>query len=117
MHIITKQKKWWKRSLAVMLSLTLVTSSVSLTGLPKKAQAADPVSPGGLSTQPVLWLKANDGVAESAGELTHWADQSIDPVNFTLDVPVGEESRIPKYNENGVNFNPSVKFNNLNFTL
>lgn len=114
MQIITKQKKWWKRSLTVMLSLTLVTSSVSLTGLPKKAQAAEPVSPGGLSTQPVLWLKANDGVVESAGELTHWADQSIDPVNFTLDVPQGEEVRIPKYNENGVNFNPSVKFDNLN---
>ncbi|MFE3575612.1 S-layer homology domain-containing protein [Lysinibacillus sp. NPDC059133] len=112
MHSKTKQKKWWKRSLTVMLSLTLVTSSVSLTGLPKKAQAADPVNPGGVSTQPVLWLKSNEGVKESAGNLTHWADQSVAPVNFTLDIPTGQEERTPKYNVNGVNFNPSVKFDN-----
>ncbi|MEY9971678.1 hypothetical protein ABH966_002051 [Lysinibacillus sp. RC46] len=112
MHIKTKQKKWWKRSLTVMLSLTLVTSSVSLTGLPKKALAADPVNPGGVSTQPVLWLKSNEGVKESAGNLTHWADQSVAPVNFTLDIPTGQEERTPKYNVNGVNFNPSVKFDN-----
>ncbi|MGE8000001.1 BTAD domain-containing putative transcriptional regulator [Lysinibacillus sp. NPDC093190] len=33
-------------------------------------------------------------------------------MNFTLDIPTGQEARTPKYNVNGVNFNPSVKFDN-----
>ena len=116
MHIITKQKKWWKRSLAVMLSLTLLTSSVSLTGLPKKAQAADPVSPGGVSTQPVLWLKANDGASkDSNDQLTGWTDITGHNT-FTLHVPLGEEARTPKYKEDGVNFNPNVIFGNPSST-
>ncbi|QPR68367.1 S-layer homology domain-containing protein [Lysinibacillus macroides] len=112
MQTIKKQKKWWKRSIAVMLSLTLVTSSVTMIGGTEKVQAAGSANPGGISTQPVLWLKADDGVIESNGNLTDWVDRSAAPVDFTLDVPAGQEARIPKYNENGVNFNPSVQFIN-----
>jgi len=36
----TNQKKWWQRSLSLMLSLVLVISSVTMIGVPKKVQAA-----------------------------------------------------------------------------
>nr|WP_253298209.1 S-layer homology domain-containing protein [Paenibacillus sp. MSJ-34] len=75
--------------------------------------SAFPSAPGGvIDKQPVLWLKADDGATEDSGKLKAWNDQSENPVEFTLDVPVGQEARTPKYNANGVNFNPSVTFSN-----
>ncbi|WDV06009.1 S-layer homology domain-containing protein [Lysinibacillus irui] len=71
------------------------------------------VAPGGIKNkQPVLWLKANEGLRQQAGLLTGWEDQSFEPINFTLDVPEGQEIKTPEVNTNGVNFNPSVKFKN-----
>ncbi|MEC1178015.1 S-layer homology domain-containing protein [Metasolibacillus meyeri] len=112
MQMVTKQKNWWKHSVAVLLSLALVTSPVPLTGSGDKVQAAGSESPGGISTQPVLWLKAGDGAMQDNGELTGWVDKSSAPVEFELHVPLGQEARTPKYNANGINFNPSVTFNN-----
>ncbi|UPW84285.1 S-layer homology domain-containing protein [Lysinibacillus sp. Ag94] len=37
----TKQKKWWQRSLALMLSLILIVSSFTMIGVPEKVQAAE----------------------------------------------------------------------------
>ncbi|MEB2301405.1 FIVAR domain-containing protein [Lysinibacillus xylanilyticus] len=37
----TKQKKWWQRSLALMLSLVLIVSSFTMVGVPEKVQAAE----------------------------------------------------------------------------
>ncbi|MDD1504433.1 S-layer homology domain-containing protein [Lysinibacillus sp. CNPSo 3705] len=37
----TKQKKWWQRSLALMLSLVLIVSSFTMIGVPEKVQAAE----------------------------------------------------------------------------
>ncbi|MGG2104088.1 S-layer homology domain-containing protein [Lysinibacillus pakistanensis] len=36
----TKQKKWWQRSLAMMLSLVLIVCSVVMVGVPEKVKAA-----------------------------------------------------------------------------
>ncbi|MCM3759949.1 S-layer homology domain-containing protein [Alkalihalobacillus oceani] len=71
-----------------------------------------PAVPGGSNVQPVLWLKADEGVAHDGRLLTGWADRSPAPVNFSLDVPAGQEARTPTYNANGVNFNPSITFDN-----
>ncbi|AZS14312.1 S-layer homology domain-containing protein [Paenibacillus lutimineralis] len=103
----------WRKQLMVMLIFVLVFGSFSTTFVPKVSAASSPLTPGGLSgSQPVLWLKADSDVNENNGLLTEWADQSTDPVRFTLDVPTGKEAITPKYNSVGVNFNPSITFNN-----
>ncbi|WP_156324039.1 hypothetical protein [Bacillus sp. JCM 19034] len=48
--------------------------------------------------------------------LSGWEDQSTEPINFTLDVPAGNETKTPEVNAGGVNFNPSVTFKNNNVT-
>ncbi|MFZ4198146.1 Ig-like domain-containing protein [Paenibacillus sp. NPDC058898] len=102
----------WRKQLMVMLIFVLVFGSFSTTFVPKVSAASGP-TPGGLSgSQPVLWLKADSDVNENNGLLTGWADQSTDPVQFTLDVPSAQEAKTPKYNSSGVNFNPSIKFDN-----
>ncbi|MGE7916294.1 S-layer homology domain-containing protein [Lysinibacillus xylanilyticus] len=104
-----KQKKWWKRSLATMLSLTLVASTLSMGIVPDKAQAASSVMPGGISEDQVtLWVKADTGVtADGDKKVTGWTDQAG---KNTLTV-----SGIPKYEANGVNFNPVVNFNGSSY--
>ncbi|MGX4588425.1 S-layer homology domain-containing protein [Paenibacillus chitinolyticus] len=102
----------WRKKLMVMLIFVLVFGSFSTTFVPKVSAASGP-TPGGLSgSQPVLWLKADSDVNENNGLLTGWADQSTDPVQFTLDVPSAQEAKTPKYNSSGLNFNPSIKFDN-----
>ncbi|MGG2112569.1 S-layer homology domain-containing protein [Lysinibacillus pakistanensis] len=105
----TKQKKWWQHSLAMMLSLVLVLSSFLAGGMPVSYAAEGETSSW---VKPVLWLKADDGPTVDNGKFTGWEDKSVEPVQFTLDVPSGQEARTPKYNANGVNFNPSVTFSN-----
>ncbi|WP_213516593.1 Ig-like domain-containing protein, partial [Paenibacillus montaniterrae] len=77
------------------------------------ARVVKPAVPGGVhESQPVLWLKADEGLGQQGGLLTGWEDQSQDPINFTLDIPAGQETKTPEVNANGVNFNPSVTFKN-----
>ncbi|WP_438346941.1 Ig-like domain-containing protein [Paenibacillus sp. FA6] len=102
MKKIGKIRKWMKRPLAVLCSLTLVASSFSTMGLPSKVEAAG-TYPGGTSTNLALWLKANDGIADNgAGTLTGWTDQT-GTNNFAV-------KGTPGYTANGVNFNPVVNF-------
>lgn len=111
-------KKGWsvKKSLNLVLAAVLTAGGLSAAVSPSTARAAEAVvSPGGISTKPVLWLKADDGVSVTSdvyGRLAGWADRSEDPINFTLDVPSGQEARTPTYHVSGVNFNPSVGFKN-----
>ncbi|WP_075807177.1 S-layer homology domain-containing protein [Lysinibacillus sp. FJAT-14222] len=101
MGTITKQKKWWKRSLGIMLSTMLVASSLSVGAVPEKVQAASNKVPGNVSNQPVLWLKANDGAVTDTDEtITEWVDQT-GTNNFTV-------YGTPKLTANGINFNPVV---------
>ncbi|WP_220687088.1 S-layer homology domain-containing protein [Paenibacillus lautus] len=96
----------------VFLIFTLVFTGLGVSsGMPVSYAASSDV-PGGINAQPVLWLKADEGVVENGGLLTDWEDQSHVPVNFELDVPAGQEARTPKYNASGVNFNPSITFDN-----
>ncbi|MCE0450685.1 S-layer homology domain-containing protein [Brevibacillus sp. AF8] len=43
MKTITKLRNWWKRPLAFMLLLALVTSSFSMAGVPERVQAAESI--------------------------------------------------------------------------
>ncbi len=60
-------------------------------------------NPGGVSGAN-LWLKADAGVTESSGSLTGWTDQT-NTNTFTV-------HGTPGYATGGVNFNPSVSFDN-----
>jgi len=67
--------------------------------------------PGGLSTGLELWLSADNltaglGMMPSDNEqVTQWSDQSENLVNFTT-----ISTTYPRYNYNGMNYNPSVNF-------
>ncbi|MBT2291398.1 S-layer homology domain-containing protein [Paenibacillus albidus] len=102
-------RKWNKR-LGMLLTTALLFGSFSSTVAPQASAAPVGTVPGGGGAAPVLWLKADDGVTASRNDLTGWEDRSPAPVTFQLNVPNG--SKIPQYNEGGVNFNPSVKFDN-----
>ncbi|GGG24764.1 hypothetical protein GCM10007425_19180 [Lysinibacillus alkalisoli] len=65
--------------------------------------------PGGIATNPVMWLKANEGASHHNGVLSGWEDQTGNNT-FTLDVPQSKQA--PTYESNGVNFNPSYQFDN-----
>ncbi|WP_109830714.1 T9SS type A sorting domain-containing protein [Reichenbachiella versicolor] len=67
-----------------------------------------------------VWLKADRGVNTSASEVTLWEDQSIhgsdannDDTEFDSqgDLSTQNEDAVA-YNENGLNFNPSISFAN-----
>ncbi|MBU5211840.1 S-layer homology domain-containing protein [Heyndrickxia oleronia] len=51
-----KQKKWWQRSCAAVLSVSLVASSLSLSLAPKTAEAATTGTPGGVSENLLSWV-------------------------------------------------------------
>ncbi|MGG3312367.1 S-layer homology domain-containing protein [Paenibacillus lautus] len=111
MHL--PKNKIWKKQLMMLLIFVLAAGSFSSALAPRSAAAAgDPAAPGGVGSNLVLWLRADDAAADANNQLTGWADKSVSPVNFTLNVPSGQEARTPKINASGVNFNPSVKFNN-----
>lgn len=69
--------------------------------------------PGGLHDGLELWLSADyllgksGDMPESDVDITQWTDLSVNGRNFTQ---VSAGSQVPKYNYNGMNFNPSVNF-------
>ncbi|MFS0781205.1 S-layer homology domain-containing protein [Bacillus sp. 1P06AnD] len=109
MQKVKKQKKWWKRSLAAMFSLTLMTSSLSMTGVPERVNAANSLGPGGV-TDATLWLRPDKGINENSGKVTLWQDQSSKMNHATADTA----SIQPTYLENGINFNPALQFDGKN---
>ncbi|MDV7395879.1 hypothetical protein RZS08_31095, partial [Arthrospira platensis SPKY1] len=55
-----------------------------------------------------LWLKADQGITESGGAISAWADAS----GLGNDPTAAVNS--PGYLEGSINFNPSVSFNGTN---
>ncbi|WP_145150683.1 S-layer homology domain-containing protein [Paenibacillus xylanexedens] len=102
-------KKWKKGFKVSVVSMLLLSTFISSIGSERVSAASAPV-PGGTGLEPVLWLKADSDATTADGLLTDWKDQSANEVGFDLVIPTGKTA--PSYNPGGINFNPSVKFNN-----
>ncbi|SDD28098.1 Uncharacterised Sugar-binding Domain [Paenibacillus sp. CF095] len=102
-------KKWKKGFKVSVVSMLLLSTFISSIGSERVSAASSPV-PGGTGLEPVLWLKADSDADTVEGLLTDWKDQSANEVEFDLVIPSGKTA--PSYNPGGINFNPSVKFNN-----
>ena len=84
---------------------------VLLIALPLWGRAQ--ITPGGVNFSDVrFWIKANDGTgATSTGNsVATWVDHS----SLGMDVSQGTNSRRPSFDENNVNYNPSVLFDGTN---
>ncbi|CAM4313365.1 S-layer homology domain-containing protein [Paenibacillus xylanexedens] len=102
--------KNWKKGFKVsVVSMLLLSTFMSSIGSERVSAASSPV-PGGTGLEPVLWLKADSDADTVEGLLTDWKDQSANEVGFDLVIPSGKTA--PSYNPGGINFNPSVAFNN-----
>jgi len=71
---------------------------------------ADAQSPGGVSTNLELWLKANQGTTVIGSEVSAWADQSGNGNNFSNTAGVARGT-LPDLISNNYNWNPSIFFN------
>ncbi len=102
--MLTRRKKnHWMRRLSVPLVFALVAGSFSGTLVPREVSASV-VGPGGVSNAN-LWLKAEDATTTSDSvSLAGWEDRT-GTNTFTV-------TGTPEKKENGVNFNPVVKFTN-----
>jgi hypothetical protein len=102
-----RNKFHWKRQLTMLLVFVLVASSFPVAfASPVSAAEGKPNSPGGVSNNIALWLKADEGVTvQSDGSaLNGWIDQT-GTNKFTV-------TGAPVKKENAVNFNPVVNFTN-----
>ncbi|OMF13848.1 hypothetical protein BK131_14405 [Paenibacillus amylolyticus] len=102
-------KKWKKGFKVSVVSMLLLSTFISSIGSERVSAASAPV-PGGTGLEPVLWLKADSDATTADGLLTDWKDQSANEVGFDLVIPTGKTA--PSYNPGGINFNPSVAFDN-----
>ncbi|MED0673581.1 hypothetical protein P4S95_25775 [Aneurinibacillus aneurinilyticus] len=102
--MLTRRKKnHWMKRLSVPLVFALVAGSFSGTLVPREVSASV-VGPGGVSNAN-LWLKAEDATTTSDSvSLAGWEDRT-GTNTFTV-------TGAPEKKENGVNFNPVVKFTN-----
>ncbi|WP_369594329.1 S-layer homology domain-containing protein [Lysinibacillus pakistanensis] len=103
---ITKQQKWWKRSLNTFLATALVASSVSFAGTPQKVKAAPTAGPGGVSDGLISWVDVERSKVITSGntidELTDLANGGKwGPYSATKNVNV----------PNALNFNGGLNFN------
>lgn len=64
-------------------------------------------SPGGVSPNLTLWLKANAGITSSGGTVSSWVDQSTNAFSFTQATTASQ----PLFTANSINYNPSLNFN------
>lgn len=71
---------------------------------------ASTVGPGGVSASLGLWLKADVGVTESAGNVSTWADQSSNGRN----AGVSGGTNLPAVASTNLNYNPVVEFDASN---
>lgn len=71
--------------------------------------ASEQCGPGGVSTNLQLWLRADQGTntTTDASDVTSWGDQSGNSFNASA-------TNAPVYNENNLNFNPSIDFTAAN---
>jgi hypothetical protein len=85
--------------------------------------ATEPVQnegPGGVTTSLDLWLKADTGVEEAAADeaedgdsVLNWLDNTIN----TNDATQATGTNRPTYNEDIINFNPSINFDGTNHEM
>ncbi|WP_430411227.1 GEVED domain-containing protein [Kordia sp.] len=68
------------------------------------------VSPGSVSSNLQLWLKADTGTSLTGTDVDSWADQSVN--GFTA---VSQGSADAQYVANGLNFNPVLQFTGTQF--
>ncbi|MEM8485677.1 MAG: T9SS type A sorting domain-containing protein [Bacteroidota bacterium] len=67
-------------------------------------------SPGGVFTDIELWLRADVGVTEAAGDVTTWADQS----GSGRDAAVTGVANLPSVSSIDIHYNPAIAFDNSN---
>ncbi|MFK7848676.1 MAG: T9SS type A sorting domain-containing protein [Rhodothermales bacterium] len=67
-------------------------------------------TPGGVSADIELWLKADAGVTEAAGDVTTWADQS----GSGRDAVDNGAANLPSMSGTDVNYNPIIEFDGSN---
>ncbi|PUA37873.1 hypothetical protein C8Z91_18095 [Paenibacillus elgii] len=112
MLIASKGKTNWKKSLKLLLIGALAASSWSAALAPHTAKAApDPVSPGGVTTNPHLWLRADNGITAADGKVVEWKDLSGNNLDFSQT----DVTKQPAYNDesNRLNFNKGVTFDGV----
>src|SRR5688572_21128393 len=99
-----------RKRIALVLAFALLFSLLPAALPGGAAQAA---TPGASSAEPVLWLKADDGLTFADGAISGWTNvSSIDePVQFEY-VPSTNPIHEISYKPTGVNFNPAVNFSN-----
>lgn len=76
------------------------------------------VSPGGVSDNLTLWLKADAGVKNSgnpiaSGAMDEW-ENSVENFGFT---EIFQKSGAPNLNDNGLNYSPTIYFDGVNDVL
>ena len=69
-----------------------------------------PPTPGGVSSNLDLWLRADAGVTESGGQVSQWDDQSGNGFNATQ----GTAANQPLLTNAALNNNPTISFDNVN---
>jgi hypothetical protein len=77
------------------------------------SQIANAQAPGGIATNLKLWLKANSSVTPSiqGSAITSWNDQSSGGNNAVYSTPMLSQTILnPTYQQNALNFNPTVRF-------
>ena len=83
-----------------------ICADTNSNGIPNYAESditITPSTPGGVSTDIALWLKADQDVEHSSGNISVWGDQTTNDMDAT-----GINS--PTFNTNGSNFNPRIDF-------
>lgn len=81
-------------------------------------QSAITCGPGGVTTDLVLWLKANEGTGSTTdgADINTWSDQSSSARNASEVNLGGASPSEPKYDNSSFNFNPTVAFTDPNST-
>ncbi len=76
--------------------------------------------PGGVMTNMALWIKADKGVEEAAGDTAEDTDTVLNWLDYSgndNDAVQSTGANRPVYNENVLNFNPSIDFDGTNHEM
>ncbi|MEM6699217.1 MAG: hypothetical protein AAF599_12515, partial [Bacteroidota bacterium] len=94
-----------------------MTNSIHLSGIEHFSlwtAALPPPDPGGIATDLILWLKADDGVLTGDGTaVSLWTDQSSAGNNVDQAVAVQQPTFYSSTPDELLNFNPSLSFDGL----
>ena len=77
-------------------------------------QALTAQSPGGVSSAPELWLKADEGFTYNSTTNAEWLDQSSNSFIFNANLVQGPDTdSAPNLDANALNFNPGIVFDGI----